>query len=65
MDEKAFWNVYSREKNSTINKAEIQIVNGKKLQKTQNRGRRKGSPLRHKQHYTSVYFPFQLYFVYV
>lgn len=36
MNEKAFWNIYSREKNSTINKAEIQIVNGKKLQKTQN-----------------------------
>lgn len=36
MDEKAFWNVYSREKTSTINKAEIQIVNGEKLQKTQN-----------------------------
>lgn len=53
------------QKNPTINKAEIQIVNGKKLQKTQNRGRRKGSPLRHKQHYTSVYFPFKLYFVYV
>lgn len=36
-------------------------MNGKKLQKTQNRGRRKGSPLRHKQYYTSVYFPFKLH----
>lgn len=45
-----------------LNKAEIQIMNGKILQKTQNKTkRRKGSPLRHKQHYINVYFPFKLH----